>query len=912
MQSNNDTSTLDRYQRPVVEADHGHHLVLAPPGCGKTHILAERIKYALAQGVKAEDMLCLTFTNRAAREMTNRISQVMGNGCWGPGDNEHSIPNTQHPSELMVGNVHRFCSKFLFEQDRIPADSAIIDDEEAVSIIADYRNEDDEGVMGDFNRYKGYQEIIFFQHFIYQMEHHHPWKYYLHPECFTDDDREAVKRICQSQSMEYNEDAMVRIYRHAQDYMDEADSLLVDRQLAGKMRQLLRKMYLASCYERYKTDNHLLDFEDLLLRTYDIYSTDTSCKRYPWIQVDEVQDLNGMQLAIIDLLTAEDHPMVMYLGDEQQAIYSFMGAKLETLTLLKMRCKGNIHHLQQNHRSPRYLLDVFNDYAERQLKIDRELLPVSDNDTDASPGDLRIIGSNTIDDEIKDIADTAQHLYLQDCKERTAVIVSSNADADRISQAMAEEGLTHFKISGRDLFDTPDVKFLLAHLSVLANEHNAIAWTRIMKGTHAFPSHSLARRFNWKLRQLALSPSDFILYPGSCYTAEFLQAYDTDEIIVFDTETTGLDVFSDDIIEIAAMRVKGGKVVGEPLDLYIETDKPILPKLGNKDNPMYTIYHEKLATGQLLQPDVALYQFIEYIGTCPILGHNAKYDYNILDRCLRRYCTDMMANHANRCFDSLKLMHLLEPNLHSYKLEALLAKYQLQGENSHQAIDDVGATVSLVRLCAAKAREKAKMQAAFIHHPKVEPFVSVLRANYGELYQQAFHRLYSLSAEEEPALVGELSAAYKTLLADGLVREIPRLDYILRYLRMDMLTDSSIPNALAPQLAQYIIDINTLKESDFCNSRSIRERVYVTTVHKAKGLEFDNVIVFDAANGRYPNAFNKTKRQDEEDARKFYVAMSRAKRRLFIAYSLQMIDRYGRVHNRELTPLMDAIQKFFN
>ena len=103
----------------------------------------------------------------------------------------------------------------------------------------------------------------------------------------------------------------------------------------------------------------------------------------------------------------------------------------------------------------------------------------------------------------------------------TAVIVSANSDADRISEAMTEAGLTHFKVSGRDLFDTPDVKLLLAHLSVLSNEHNSIAWTRIMKGVHAFPSHALARRFNWKLKQLALSPSDFLLYPESCYTAEF-------------------------------------------------------------------------------------------------------------------------------------------------------------------------------------------------------------------------------------------------------------------------------------------------------------------------------------------------------------------------------------------------------
>ena len=896
MEANNYTPSLDKYQVPVVEASQGYHLVLASPGCGKTHILAERIRYARERGVKYEDMLCLTFTNRAAREMTNRIQKVVGGDF----------------SELMVGNVHRFCSKFLFEQGRIPADSAIIDDEEAVSIIADYRNEDEEGVTRDFNRYKGYQTIIFFQHFIYQLEHQHPWKYYLHPESFTDDDREAVKHICASQKIEYDEQAVVNIYHHAQEYMDEANAPGLDGKTADRIRVLLWKMYYANCYAQYKEENHLFDFEDLLLYTYDIYRSDPTCKRYPWIQVDEVQDLNGMQLAIIDLLTAEDNPMVMYLGDEQQAIFSFMGAKVETLTLLKMRCKGNVHHLQRNHRSPKYLLDVFNDYAEKQLKIDRELLPLSDNDTKATSGDLRIIHSSTIEAEHKDITTEALSLYEQNKEERTAVIVSANSDADRISEAMTEAGLTHFKVSGRDLFDTPDVKLLLAHLSVLSNEHNSIAWTRIMKGVRAFPSHALARRFNWKLKQLALSPSDFLLYPESCYTAEFLRAYNEEEIIVFDTETTGLNVFQDDIIEIAAIRIKGGKVVGEPLDLYIETDKPILPMLGDKENPMYAIYHEKMSTGELLSPSDALQRFLAYVGTSPILAHNANYDYNILDNNLQRYCKDTIQAHDIRCFDSLKLIRLLAPSLHSYKLESLLETFHLAGVNSHQAIDDVKATVSLVRLCAEKAREKQAQQVAFIRHPKVKPFANVLRSNYGECYREAVNRLYKLSTDHEPVLVSELSAAYNAFRSDGLINDIPRLDYILRYLRIDMLTDETVANALAPQLSQYVMDINTLKEADFCNSKSILERIYVTTVHKAKGLEFDNVIIFDAADGRYPNAYNKTKQQDEEDARKFYVAMSRAKRRLFIAYALQRVDRHGRVFNRDLTPLMDSIQKYFN
>ena len=95
----------------------------------------------------------------------------------------------------------------------------------------------------------------------------------------------------------------------------------------------------------------------------------------------------------------------------------------------------------------------------------------------------------------------------------------------------------------------------------------------------------------------------------------------------------------------------------------------------------------------------------------------------------------------------------MAPSLHSYKLESLLETFQLAGVNSHQAIDDVKATVSLVRLCAEKAREKQAQQEAFIHHPKVKPFANVLRSNYGERYREAVNRLYKLSTDHEPALV---------------------------------------------------------------------------------------------------------------------------------------------------------------
>ncbi len=888
-------STLDESQRTVVLAQDGYHLVLAPPGCGKTHILASRVRWAHSHGVGFEDMLCLTFTNRAARGMINRIGEVMAGEDLAP---------------LHVGNVHHYCSRFLFEQQVVLADSSIVSDEETISILADYTHDDEERVISDYQSSRNYQQILFFSHLMDQMRHGHPWSLYLHPEALTEGDREALRYLCNRQKKPFAVEALIEIYPCAENYFDDADA--APREVAGKVRTLLKKMYYARRYAEYKADNHILDFEDLLLKTYDAYREDTEgrLRRYRWIQVDEVQDLNAMQLAIIDLLTAKERATVLFLGDEQQAIFSFMGAKVERLNEIKLRCKGHIHHLRQNHRAPSYLLGVLNRYAEAQLGIDPELLPLAGNDEQAQPGDLQIIYGATMEDEIRLICEKVRELQEQGT---TAVVVSSNADANRVSQSLTDQGLTHFKVSGRDLFDTPDVRLLFAHLSVLSNEHNFIPWARILRGVGVFDTHSLARRFSRKLLQLALTPDDLLRYDGTTtYLQEFLKAYDGGEIVVFDTETTGTDVYHDDIIEVSAMRVCQGRVVGEPLDLYIETDRPIPTLLGEKENPMYALYHQKMAAGELLQAEEALARFLAFVGDRPVVGHNVRFDYQILRYNLLRHGGLRLPIPMGRVFDTLKLMRLLDRNLRSYKLESLIDQLGLQGANTHQAIDDVGATVSLVNYCAASGRSRVKAQTDFLAHPRVRPFASKLRAYYGDLYLDAMARCYDLEADaDQPALVKELRRAYAYFVEEHKVDEIPQLDDICRYIMMDLLPRQEVANSLDAQLQRYIVDLSTLKESDFCNSRSIRERIYVTTVHKAKGLEYDNVIIFDAVDGRYPNAYNRDKKQDMEDARKFYVALSRARRRLFVAYSMNTTDRHGVVHPRQLTPFMDEIMAYF-
>lgn len=162
-----------------------------------------------------------------------------------------------------------------------------------------------------------------------------------------------------------------------------------------------------------------------------------------------------------------------------------------------------------------------------------------------------------------------------------------------------------------------------------------------------------------------------------------------------------------------------------------------------------------------------------------------------------------------------------------------------------------------------------------------------------------------------PALVAELQRFYDALLADNMIQPISGLRYVTAYLSKDMI-DSTAESSLYEQLSNHAMEISTLKEADLCGSSSIDERIFVTTIHKAKGLEFDNVIIFDAVDGRMPNFYSRNNpRLLAEDARKFYVALSRARSRLYISQCIRRYDYRNMPHDVFTTPFMRHIAKYF-
>ena len=451
------------------------------------------------------------------------------------------------------------------------------------------------------------------------------------------------------------------------------------------------------------------------------------------------------------------------------------------------------------------------------------------------------------------------------------------------------------------------MKLLVAHLSVVNNELNSLAWAHILQGMKVCATAATARNFVHKLRTFAIAPTDLLNGDGhETYLKRFLRVYDNDDIVVFDTETTGLNVFEDDVIQIAAERIRQGKVV-DKFCVYLETNRTIPAMLGDIVNPII----EERKHNKLYPPAEGFKAFLDFANGSPLLAHNAAFDYHIMYFRLKDYLPEVDWRALQPvCFDSLKLIRLLRPDLKAFKLKSLLAEMGLQGENSHLADDDVNATVSLVNYCHAMGREMIGRQDDFMGKQSTSSIAEKLKRDYADIYHEARGKLYARTMDDEPALTAEMSRFYHILLDERIIKPIEKIDYVSRFLKCDVINQAEEPS-LKEQLDNHIMEISTFKEADICGSSSLDDKVFVSTIHKAKGLEFDNVIVFDAVDGRIPNFYDlNDPMMIEEDARKLYVALSRVRQCLFVYYSRMSVSMsYPRP--QMLSRFMKPVMKFF-
>lgn len=790
----------DEQQQKIVELHHGLALVLAAPGCGKTHILAKRVCHAAVRyGQAFEKMLCVTFTNRAARDMEARIEGYLGH----------------RPEGLFVGNMHRFCLRFLYANGLIGADTTVMDEEDQTEFLAETFGLTTEKAVRDFLNKKEY---------LFGTENDFPPYLVRRPYTpVTDDD-------------------------------------------CGRIQ----------AYRRYQDENRLIDFDDILLLTYNsLLQEDTSgyaMTGYEWAQVDEVQDMTPLQLAILDAVTRPANRTVVYFGDEQQAIFRFIGAGGPALDRLKDICANHIYRLHRNYRSPGNLVDMCNELAARWLAIPRELLPES-SDASGEAGELICWRAPAYVLPRQTAAQTLRWLREYPALS-TAVLVRTNRTGDELSSLFTKLGIRHFHISRQDLFHQIPFKTVWCHLAVVAQPLQAQPWARLLYQMRAVKTLGGARNLVNTLLANGTNPAELLDFDSDGAVLRLSKAVSDDTVVVvFDTETTGLDIFGDDVVQIAAVKMRGSEIVdGSRFEVFIRTDKALPEKLaGGVANPLVDVYRH----AEKLEPSDAFQRFVDYIGEATVLaGHNLAFNKAVVANNIRRR-TGMeppaVFRFGTPCLDTLEIARLLLPRRKSYRLADLIECLGVEGTNSHLASDDALATAGLIRALAPLAASVADACRRCRRSPSVRKAAERLTRAYGEYYRCWRTRFFTAGG----SLADAIDDAAGWFAGHGYTPEIQRLDYVLRLVGSDVV-DSVAEASFNSQLSAHLYDLLSFAESDLFAAGIVEEQVSIMTIHKAKGLEMPNVIVHDATD---------TFGSSDDVARLLYVAFSRARRRLAVGMS---------------------------
>jgi superfamily I DNA/RNA helicase len=434
-------------QKEVLAITQGTHLVLAPPGSGKTELLAARIEKGVRDGYREDEMICLTFTNRAARGMKERIRA--------------RLPY----NKIIIGNLHHYAARFLYSNKLISPSTAVLDEV------------DTEQLLDEAKKDAGYP-------------------------------RKGEKAAATSVLLQVNN-------YYKQQKMGFPENLLVEPDFENIKSVDLIKI-VCRRYEELKEESDVIDFDDMLSLTYKSLTDKQEGWQYcnfRWMQVDEVQDMNPIQWFIVKSIASEDC-LSVYFGDYEQAIFSFMGAKLESLHKIEKECrldvKNGIHNFQANFRSPSYLLDILVEYAEKRLKPRWKKPPVSMVKEEKKPGYLKMI---SIDGEWPQEAKYIVSKLLPELEKdnsRTAIIVRYNQSADILSDEMKIKEIEHFKISGFDLFKRKTVKGLMSFLSVFNDKFDRMAWARLFFIFGKIKTLKEARHLTNDIFKLRLLPTDFL------------------------------------------------------------------------------------------------------------------------------------------------------------------------------------------------------------------------------------------------------------------------------------------------------------------------------------------------------------------------------------------------------------------
>ncbi|WP_026768634.1 ATP-dependent helicase [Asinibacterium sp. OR53] len=410
---------LNEPQLEAVTHINGPLMIVAGAGSGKTKVLTTRIAHLMAHGIDSFNILALTFTNKAAAEMKERVEKILGN---------------TEARNLYIGTFHSVFARLLrAEAHRLgyPANFTIYDTDDSRSVIKTVVNE----LNLDDKHYK--PNIVGSRISAAKNALMTPAEY-------------ALDHFIQQEDMRANRPAIAQIYA----------------------------AYASRCFK-----NGAMDFDDLLLKMYEVlkHFPDALHKyqhKFKYIMIDEYQDTNPVQYQIAKLLAAV-HENICVVGDDAQSIYSFRGATIENiLQFQKDYDDVKVVKLEQNYRSSKNIIHVANEVIRNNKgQIPKNLW------TDNAEGDkIRLVRTMTDNDEGRFVADTIQEQKLRNhyLNRDFAILYRTNAQSRSFEESLRRMGIPYRIYGGLSFYQRKEIKDFLAYLRVIINTKDEEALKRII------------------------------------------------------------------------------------------------------------------------------------------------------------------------------------------------------------------------------------------------------------------------------------------------------------------------------------------------------------------------------------------------------------------------------------------------
>ena len=832
---------LNDRQRAAAENLDGHILLTAPAGTGKTDTLAYRIANILESGrAEPEEVLCLTFTNKACQEMRERIERRAGE----PG------------SRVYVKTFHSFCYDVIKSEAKrhldLFADFVIFDEVDCRTLLREIMPEDLDVPAETLAR------VIAFT-----KEKQAQWD-------IMSGDAQADRRA-----------VIARIYRAAR---DELARLCVDDryQQLPKLRDGW-EIWGASLLGRYDArlaEAHGLDFTDLIVRAKALLRQLEIARRWAarfrYINIDEVQDTSLLEYGVLERIFGESR--LLLAGDPFQTIYEWRGSHPERVREQFVAAyQPQEIVLTENYRSTQRLLTASACALERLFPARvAALYP------DGLRAESQELGERI---EIKGAADfneEAQWIYYRilslpvENYARVAILTRSNrytkelsAQFRTISRYAEGEPLPFLLIDDTRFFRRQEIKDALAFLKLAVNRHDTVSLLRVLgRFARGIGPAAIRTISSEAYRRAGVRITDYLdaltRETGDPF-ARLVEARAAENVVVFDVEATGVDTTRDEIIQIAGVRLAAdGSIKGKFMH-YIRPERSV-----GKSVRVHGLTDEFLRENGEPAAEV-LRAFCTFAAGSVIVGHNVTYDLHILASHLARLGLPPLAYPVY--FDTLDIFRRFHPNLPNHRLEYLGQVCEVTHASSHDAFDDICATAEILLYAmehdirpTAAARRICMEKYLDVFAPLAEK-LALLRAQATEL--RPWQTLGQIVLETG------MADYYKKRHEENRIENLRDL-----FRRAKELDDKELP----PVDAVYqFLRYTTLSTTDL-DALTKKKKIPIITIHQAKGAEFDDVFLAGLQQGTFPGLPALKKKDTSEEKRLFYVAITRAKQQLFLSW----------------------------